>query len=392
MIKTLLFSTLYPNSVQQQHGVFVENRLRHLIASKVVETRVIAPVPWFPFKSDIFGKYGKFARVAYKEDKNNIEVIHPRYFLLPKIGMNMAPEALFRTVLPQAKKLIANGYDFDLIDAHYFYPDGVAAVMLANALDKPVIITARGSDLNLIPQFDLPRKKIVWAAQKANAIITVCQALKDVLLKLGVPNKKISVLRNGVDLKKFSPSDDRGALRAKLSINRKTILSVGNLVELKGHHLIIQAMSKLPEFDLLIAGEGQEQTNLETLISSLGLQERVHMLGSISQEKLKEYYRSADVLVLASSREGLANVLLESIACGTPVVATKVGGTPEVITSPDAGLLIEERSSEAIIQGIFSIINQYPDREKTRNHAEKLSWDATTEGQISLFKQVIDNA
>ncbi|MDT8383052.1 MAG: glycosyltransferase family 4 protein [Gammaproteobacteria bacterium] len=392
MIKTLLFSTLFPNSVQPQHGVFVENRLRHLLETGEITTKVIAPVPWFPFKAPIFGKYATFSSVPDEEQRNSVDVLHPRYLLLPKLGMNNAPESIFRVALPRAKALIKSGFDFDLIDAHYFYPDGVAAVMLGEALGKPVIITARGTDLNLIPKYEIPRQKILWAANKADALITVCQALKDVLLEMGVPDNKITVLRNGVDLGTFSPPLNREELRNKLDINGKTLLSVGHLVERKGHHLIVEAMCLLPEYKLLIAGDGEERSNLVALINKLKLNERVTLLGAVPHESLKEYYGASDALVLASSREGWANVLLESMACGTPVVATRIWGTPEVVTIPASGVLVEERTPDSLACSIKSLFSRHVNRDETRGYAEQFGWEDTTQGQLKLFEQVVGNA
>lgn len=390
-MKTLVFTTLFPNSMQKQHGIFVENRLRHLLKSDQVESKVIAPVPWFPFKNKIFGKYSTLASVPDAETRYGLEIIHPRYFLLPAIGMSWVPESICRAMLPRLKELIASGFDFDLIDAHYFYPDGVAAVMLAKELGKPVVITARGTDLSLIPRYKVPRQKILWAAESADALITVCQALKNVLLEMGVPDEKVTVLRNGVDLKKFSPPIDRSGLQRQLGIDSKALLSVGHLVENKGHHLIVEAMNRLPDYQLMIAGDGEEMVALVRLIRKLNLGERVKMLGAISHEKLKDYYGAADMLILASDREGWANVLLESMACGTPVVATNIWGTPEVVSTPEAGVLVD-RSPDSIAEGVKALMSHYPSRDDTRCYAERFTWDDTTQGQIKLFREVLNNA
>ncbi|MDO8932730.1 MAG: glycosyltransferase, partial [Rhodocyclaceae bacterium] len=329
MIRTLLFSTLYPNSVRPSHGIFVETRLRHLLASGAVETRVVAPVPWFPFRHPRFGEYAKHAAVPHYEERNGIKVEHPRYLVLPKIGMSSTPYTLARTGLTAAKELIASGYDFDLIDAHYFYPDGVAATMIGKALNKPVVITARGTDINLIPQYDKPRQMILQAARVCAAMITVSAALKDAIVGLGGTAQKITVLRNGVDLELFRP-EDRQQAKAGFGMNTHfSIASVGHLVERKGHHLVLEAMPQLPDAELYIAGAGEENARLRALAARLGVVNRVHFLGAMPQAKLRMLYSAADCLVLASSREGWANVLLEAMACGTPVVATNVWGTPE---------------------------------------------------------------
>ncbi len=388
-MKLLTFSTLYPNHVKKNKGIFVEQRLRKLLRLGHIDSRVVAPIPWFPFKSDTFGEYANLALVSRQERRNNIPIFHPRYFLIPKIGMPLAPLLLAIGTLPLLKKLIKEGFNFEIIDAHYFYPDGVAAVILGKLLKKPVIITARGTDINLIPNYFLPRKMILWAAKNSKANITVCQALKDELIKIGAKPDKIHVLRNGVDLDFFVPVD-RNKARKNFNLKRRTLLSVGFLVERKGHHLVIEAMQNLPEFDLLIVGEGPEYSNLKNLINTLDLGGRVRLLGSVSQQHLIEIYNATDALVLASSREGWANVLLESMACGTPVVATNIWGTPEVIQKPEAGVLIQERSAKGIVDAVTTLFACYPERHETRSYAEGFSWQETVDNLLQLMKQTID--
>lgn len=388
-MKALTFTTLYPNNEQKSHGIFVENRIRHLVQNSNVETIVVAPVPWFPFKSEIFGRYSKLSRVPRKEERFGIQIYHPRYLLIPKIGMSLAPLTMALSVIRTVKKIKAK-HPFDMIDAHYFYPDGVAAVILGKLFKKPVVITARGTDLNLIPKYAIPRRMIKWAAKYSVAMITVCQALKDSLTKLGVNGEKVNVLRNGVDLEKFSPPADRDSLRLKFNIKTRALLSVGLLITRKGHDLVIKALADLPDTVLFVAGDGPEKANLAQLVNELGLEKRVIFLGEISHHQLSEYYGAVDALILASSREGWANVLLESMASGTPVVATNVWGTPEVVACDEAGVLVE-RNVKSIATGIQSLMDNYPDRKKTRSYAEKFSWDATTEGQVNLFNQIINS-
>ena len=389
MIKLLTFSSLFPNPVIPQHGVFVENRLRHLIASGEVESKVVAPVPWFPLSASFFGEYAKFSQVPSQNIRHDITIEHPRYLVIPKIGMTMTPDAMVRSALPVIQKIIDDGYDFDILDAHYFFPDGIAAVKIAKKLNKPVIITARGTDLNLIPNYPKPRAMIQWAANEADAMITVCQALKDTLVELGADENKVTALRNGVDLKTFTPPENREELRNNLNISGKTILSVGHLIERKGHYLLIEAMSLMPETKLFIAGQGADLKQLQNLAAEKGVSDRVSFLGSVPYDKLKNYYGAVDMLVLASSREGWANVLLEAMACGTPVVATNIWGTPEVVASSEAGILVEERTPKALADGVQRLYQQYPDRNKTRKYAEKFSWDDTTSGQLNIFNKIL---
>ena len=207
MVNLLTFTTLYPNEQSPSHGVFVENRLRHLVSTTDIQTTVVAPLPYFPFKGEMFGKYGIFPRVPKFEIRHGIRVYHPRYLIIPKIGMAIAPALLYLGVRSLVRQLAQAGVGFDAIDAHYFYPDGVAAALLARDLGKPLVITARGSDLSEIADYALPRKQIAWAARQANGLVTVCEALKHKLSELGTDENRIQVLRNGVDLDLFRPQD-----------------------------------------------------------------------------------------------------------------------------------------------------------------------------------------
>ena len=386
-MKILTFSTLYPHAARPSHGIFVETRLRHLLASGKVESRVVAPVPWFPSSNPRFGEYAVFAKAPREERRHDIQVFHPRYLLLPKIGMTLTPFFLARAVTPVIERIL-RGYAFDLIDAHYFYPDGVAAILLGRRLGKPVVITARGTDVNLIPRYRLPRAMIRWAARHAAGIITVAGALKDDLIRAGVPGERIEVLRNGVDLQLFRPIE-REPARRKLGMSRRTLLSVGHLIPRKAHDLVIRSLRRLPEMDLVVIGDGPERGALGALVRESGLGDRVRFVGAVAQEELRNYYGAADALVLASSREGWANVLLESMACGTPVVASRAGGSAEVVAAPEAGVLMTERSAEAVAEGVQRLFARYPDRAATRRYAERFSWDETTRGQLQLFERVV---
>ena len=390
-IRTLLFSSLYPSEVRPIHGIFVETRLRELIKSGQVESKVVAPVPWFPFTGERFGEYGKFAATPRVEHRNGLEVHHPRYFLPPRIGMNMAPYSMALAAMPTIRRLMRQGFDFDLLDAHYYYPDGVAAGMIARKLGKPFVVTARGTDLNMIPRYPFPRKLILDTADRAAASIGVCKALMESLAELGGDRAKLNVFRNGVDLERFAPEPRDAARKSlKLPANRRLLLSVGHLIERKGHRIAIEALPLLPaDVDLIIVGTGPEFSALEALVVQLGVAGRVHFAGMIPQTELKWWYSAVDILLLCSSREGWANVLLEGMACGTPVVATDIWGTPEVVSTPDAGLLMRERTAPALADSVQALFADYPARDKVRRHAEGFSWEQTTQDQLRLFRRII---
>ena len=397
-LRVLLFSTLYPSATRPGNGIFVETRLRELLKTGEVEVRVLAPVPWFPSTHPRHGEKAQMAATPAEEVRHGIQVRHPRYLVLPRIGMHIAPLLLALACIAPLRRLIREGYDFDVIDAHYYYPDGVAAAWLARHFGKPLAITARGTDLNLITQYALPRRMMQWAARHAQASIGVCKALVDVLRGWDIDDSKLHVLRNGVDLQRFTRQPDSG-LRARVGLRDgqgPLLLSVGHLIERKGHHLVIDALAELqsthPQARLVIIGEGPERAALQARAQALGVQDRVTLTGALAQTELPHWYSAADALVLASSREGWANVLLESMACGTPVVATSIWGTPEVVAAPEAGVLVDGRSGPALADGLLRLLAQPPQAAAVRAYAEGFSWDATSQGQLALFRRLAARA
>ena len=384
----LVITTLYPNREQFRHGIFVETRLRKLIEGCVFKAVVIAPVPWFPVSSRMFPAYSKYARVPAVEERHGITVYHPRYLVVPKIGMLLTPIFLALTTFFAVRKVAREGYRFDLMDAHYYYPDGVAVAMASRFIGKPFMVTARGSDVNVLTQYTVPRLLVRWAAGRSAATVAVSTALRDRLLALGVSEEKLHVFRNGVDLDRFRPLP-KDRCKTKLDVGRCVLLSVGNLIELKGHDLVIRALEQLPEFELLIAGEGDLRESLESLAGQVGVVRRVRFLGAVPQSELVDIYNASDMLVLASSNEGMPNVVLESMACGTPVVATNVGGIPEVVCAPEAGVVVQQRDVESIVAGVRKLLNDYPATGATRAHAENFSWKSTVSGLCELSNSVV---
>ena len=388
MLNILTFTSLYPNAEQLHHGVFVENRLRHVHESGEARITVAAPVAYFPIESKFFGRYGAVARVPETEERFGIQVHHPRYLLIPKVSMNWAPELMYAGVRRRIKQLDQDSGPFDLIDAHYFYPDGVVASRLAHDLNIPFVITGRGSDLSELTDYPIPRRKILAASSQAAHLITVCQALKDKLAELGVPGDHVSVFRNGVDLNAFQPGD-RQSQRHVLNATRPLFVSVGHLIERKGHHLVIEALAQIPEAELFIVGTGPEETTLRDQVERLKLTDRVRFLGQRPHHELKSIYGAADALVLASSREGWANVLLEAMACGTPAIATDVWGTREVVGPKASGILVPHRTADSLADAMKKLLAEPPAREDTRAYAEQFSWQETTQDQLRLFKGIV---
>ena len=387
-MRILTFTTLYPSTAQPQHGIFVETRLIKLVESGAVAARVLAPCPWFPLGSARLGRYAVFARIPRQEIRYGLRVDHPRYPVLPKLGVNLAPLSLFAAVLASLRRQMREGADFDLIDAHYFYPDGVAAVLLGRAVARPVVVTARGSDLNVLARHPIPRRWIQWAARRADGLVAVSSGLKQRLVELDIPGEPVRVLRNGVDLARFRPLE-RIAARQALGLARRTLLAVGNLVALKRHTLMVEALARLPDFELVIVGEGPERGAIEKVAREFDIASRVRLLGRVPQDRLPQIYSAADLLLLVSTHEGWPNVLLESMACGTPVIVSDMEGITEIVGAAEAGRVVANITPSRLADTIRDFAAARQSREPTRRFAEQFDWQSTTEGQIALFHEVL---
>jgi glycosyltransferase involved in cell wall biosynthesis len=388
-LRILTFTTLYPSAERPRHGIFVETRLAHLRACTDVDLRVVAPVPSFPSRAPRFGLYAQYARTPAEEVRDGVQVLHPRYLTAPRIGMYTQPWALAHAAAPTLHKLRRDGFDFDLIDAHYLYPDGVAAAMLARRFRKPLIVTARGSDVNLLMDYRWPRRLILDAVRQAGVVVAVSAALRERLVAHGVDAAHVQVLRNGVDTEVFHPLP-RGQARMALGLPPGNVFAaVGNLVAEKGFDLVVDALAAFPGATLVIVGDGPERARLQAQADAQGMAARVRILPVRPQRDLATVYSAADIVVLASAREGWPNVLLEAMACGTPVVATDVGGVPEIVTNRVAGRIAGERTAEALANAMRELLADSPDRTAVAKFAARFGWPETALGYGELCQQIL---
>lgn len=378
-LKILALTNLFPSAPRPRNGIFLQHRLQHLARLPGVEMRLIVPVPWFPSKAPIFGHYAKLAQIPREDDRSGIATRFIRYPMLPKISMWLTPFSIALSALKAVREMKRRGYDPDVIDAYYLYPDGVAACLIGWWLQKPVMLTALGTDATQIARQPISGALIRWAARRAIAVTTVCHALVDQLIGCGIAAEKLTVVQHGVDLELFSPPEDRKALRQAFGLKRFTLISVGYLSENKGQHLAIGALAEIPDADLLIVGEGPEGDRLRALVHHLGIADRVRFIGAVDQPHLATLMGAADLLLSCSQYEGISNVLLEAHACGTPVAATPVWGSPEIVTDPEIGLLFDARTVPAIVAGIRSAMARSWDRSFIRRHAMRFDWTATAE-------------
>ena len=388
-VKVLSLSTLYPNAAQPRHGIFLRHRLAHLARVEGMALQIVAPVPWFPLSHPLFGRYGVYARAPHEGSENGIAIHYPRYPVLPKIGMTVAPSLMAAALLPKLRAIQKSGFNFDIIDSYYLYPDGVAAALLGMLLKRPVLLTAFGTDVSLVPNYALPRAQILWAIRQSKGVTSVCEALRTRLIELGADGAKIRTILHGVDLDMFRPPTDRAALRHQLGFDGPTIISIGHLIERKGHNFAISAIAQMPGTTLVIAGDGPEEAALRKLADDLHVSDRVRFLGHVDQSGVPGLLGAADALVLCSDREGIANVLMEALACGTPVAATPIWGSPEVLNTPDAGILLKARSVDATVEGLRKLLSDPPDRGATRRYVERYSWDDTAAQHAAMIRSAV---
>lgn len=390
-INILVFTSLYPNRVSPQLGVFIKERMTRYAKSSGNSVRVVAPVPYFPpFK---WSRRYPFSQISQDEMIDGTEVSHPRYVMTPKVGMMWYGLLMFLSVLPRVSR-INREFKFDVIDAHFVYPDGFAAMLLGRWFKKPVVVSARGSDINQYKEFPVIRSLLMRTLRGVDRVIAVSQALKDTMVRLGVQPEHISVIPNGVDPGKFAPLSRQEARHMLKLSGPKLILSVGNLTENKGMDLLVKALHLLAhqrqrsDLHLAIVGNGPCRPALVELVRALGLEDRVCLVGAVPHHELNRWYSAADVFCLASAREGLPNVVLEALACGTPVVATPVGGIPEVISSERVGLLAQ-RDEHHLADAIAMALDRSWDRTTLVQHVSSWTWDHVAIALQGVFESMV---
>lgn len=391
--RLVVFSTLFPHPGQPNAGVFIRERMFRV--GRELPLVIVAPVPWFPFQGLI-----RYFRPHFRPDaprheiQSGFEVFHPRFFSIP--GLFKSWDGLFMALGSLATLYkVKRERGFDVIDAHFAYPDGDAATLLGKWFDKPVTITLRGTEVPL-SRIASRRHRMLIALKRATRIFSVADALKQHVVSLGVEPSKIHVIGNGIDAEKFYPLDRQQA-RAGLSLPAEApiIISVGGLVERKGFHRVIECLpglcKKFPGLRYLIVGgasaEGDWSERLHQQVAELKLEDSVVFLGAMPSEHLKIPLSAANVFVLATRNEGWANVLLEAMACGLPVVTTKVGGNAEVVADPSVGSLVAFNDAAALQQAIEDALNKQWDVSAIIAYAKENSWDK----RVSILKNEFSN-
>jgi teichuronic acid biosynthesis glycosyltransferase TuaC len=386
MLRVLTLSTLFPDVTRPVFGPFIERQTIELGAHPDVDLRVVAPIglPFWPLT--LLDHYKVFARVPVRENWKGLDVYRPRFIHWPGTKGRFDAESMARSLLPLLRA-IRQEFAFDVIDTEYFFPDGPAAVRLGEALGVPVSIKARGSDIHYWGAQAATAGQVIDAGLRASGLLAVSSALKQDMIALGMPENRIKVHYTGVDQSVFQIADQVAA-KAALGVSGPLIVSIGTLNERKGHNHVIDAMARLPSATLVIVGNGPIRSRLEAQAVRVGVADRVRFLGSRPQAELPAIFAAADVMALLSSAEGLANVWVEALACGTPLVIADAGGAREVLDRPEAGRIVD-RSVDAVTEGIASILASPPDRQIVRKAAERFTWEANT---AALFAHLSDLA
>ena len=391
--KLLVFSSLFPSNKRPNAGVFIRERLFRV--GQQIPVIVVSPVPWFPFQGLL-----RYWRPHFRpqpsryEEQQGVEVYFPRFFSIP--GLFKSWDGFFMALgsLPTLFKLRKQ---FNIIDAHFAYPDGYAATLLGHWLKVPVTITLRGTE---VPLSKMPDRKarLLTALKNATRVFSVSDSLKQHVVSLGAEADKIRVIGNGIDAIKFYPLAKSDA-RAELNIpeDAKVLVSVGALVDRKGFHRVIEILPALvtqyPELIYLIVGgdspEGNIRVRLEHQVKTLKLEDNVRFLGAYPSEQLKLPLSAADLFVLATANEGWANVFLEAMACGLPVITTEVGGNKEVVNDPKLGTVVPFGDSAALLAALLQGLETVWDRPLIIQYARENSWDIRVNILVEEFQRLV---
>lgn len=391
------FSNLFPSSVMPTHGLFVYERMRRVAASLGCKWTAIAPVPnvFAPLRS-VFGSgsYQDWAKVPQQERwplaDSQVTVHHARFRHWPGLSQRRQADAVAAGARSLVRELANDGGV--VLDAHYLWPDGVAAAKLAAEFGVPFTLTARGSDVNVLGLDAYIASRIAEAAGRAHRCMAVSDALAARFAEIAsLPKGTVQTVRNGVDLERFQPGDVAAA-RAQFGLpqDRKIVLAVGRLVAGKGFAEALRAVRQLPDTVLALVGDGPERSALATEGG-----EQVCLLGTRGPDEVALAYRAADAFVLPSHREGWPNVVTEALASGLPVIATRVGGIPQILAAdhdahaqPEGhlGALVDVGDVEGLRVALARVLAQPAQRSLVRAFAHRYGWREPIDQLAAIFR------
>ncbi len=382
MLCVLALSTLFPDASRPNFGPFVELQTRGLAAHPDVELRVVAPIG-IPPLGRFHPRYAALAAIPTAETWKGLTITRPRFAHIPGVGGRFDVGRL-ATMLTDHLAQIRNDFPFDVIDAEFFWPDGPAAIAAGKALGVPVSIKARGADIHYWGKNLATAAQVIAAGQAADGMLAVSAALKADMVALGMPAGRITVHYTGIDRTRFYVRD-RDEAKAALGISGPLLVSAGALIARKGHGIVLEALKQVPDATLVIIGQGEDRGALETQATPFA--DRVRFLGSQPHDVIADWLAAADAMVLISASEGLANVWVEALASGTPIVVSDVGGAREVLDGAEAGVLTN-RDPGSVAQAIKWVLERNVDRLAVAATVDRFSWEANTAALYDHLKAV----
>lgn len=393
--KILSFTTVFPRPGDDSHGLFVRARL--LAAAQFADIHVLNPVPVLEYGNPAH-TFTPLRDVPLLRSDGPLAIHHPRWCYPPFVNASN-PFWLNLFTRGPARRLHAS-FPFQLIDAHWGHPEGGAALRLARSLGLPFTITLRGNEIDHA-RHPARRRALARAFQSAARIIAVSQPLASLATSLGASPARVRVIANGLDSTTFHPRPRLDA-RALLGMDPGAVhlLSAGHLTELKGHHRLVEALALLhtqgmPAHLWIAGGPGRPADFTPVLhrtIQDSGLAPFVHLLGVLPPDALASAMSAADLFCLASSREGWPNVVNEALACGAPVVATRVGAVPEILSAPGVGVIVENRRPAVLAAGIRQALSRPWDRDAIARHGQSRDWTQTAREVTALWIESIQEA
>lgn len=394
-LRVLVVSRLYPRASDPVLGIFVEQEVRQL--SKRCQTKVVSPVPWFPgFK--LFKKWYSYTGIPDHEIRGGIEVFRPRTIMLPRNLLFSLLGFSFYLPLLRAARDIDRSLPLQLIHAHTAYPDGFAAVRVGRALKLPVVVTLHGGDVNVHFQRYLWRRLGLWALSRADRVIAVSESLRrKVVEEYRMSAAKVTVIPNGVDVTRFQPMTRAEALRGlELDSHAARVLYVGAINESKGMRYLLKAAKRVTEslhrpIEFVLVGEGEYGEGARTLTRELGIASAVNFVGKRPNSEIPLWINASDLLVLPSLSEGFGVALIEAMACGKPVVATRCGG-PDDIVRPDTGILVPPGDEAALAEALREILSgeRQFDPQRVRQRAlDNYAYDGVVSRILEVYRKAV---
>ncbi len=361
-MRVLLISNLYPNCKELTRGIYNKQQIAEL--ARLCDVQVVAPLPWYRMKG-----------VPRSEVADGIQVYHPPYFMIPRIGRSLYGFFFFLSLIGVIKK-IQSDFDFDLILANWAYPDGVGSYYIGKALRKKVVIGVLGTDINNYSKFFIRRNIIGHALRHCDAVFAVSDDLKRKVATLGVPDSNIFVVRNGINKDIFNQLNKAECRkRIGLPLDKTIVLFVGNLVEVKSVETLVGAFAGLRVDALLVlVGDGPLEETLRAKVKDLGIEDRVIFAGRNTHDAIPIYMNACDIFCLPSRNEGCPNVVLEAMACGVPIVATNVGGIPELVNDSKLGILVAPENSRSLADALIKAFDRQWDYDAIARHGSQFTW------------------